>query len=353
MKDLSNLKELLESGVITNDEYATILKRLERHDGSYQEKWGDVIESFYEWCLGKYSITTAKGYKTCLYKFILYLTKTDSNTEAFECPFKTYSFVSVNNFLNKMENDNFGSQAINKTKYAIAVLGNYLASKDIKVPDISKIKISIKKEVNNTTIAITQDEIFNIVNVTDLRSKVCIMLAYDGCLRRVELSKIKVSDFNFDARQLFIYDTDGKIDRVCILSQETINTVKMYIDELYADIEKWNSNRAAKGRPLREDMGYIFQNIKMTIPSYSLLQKMLKDSAKKYYSSVYTDESVIEEKCSIITFESIRNSRKVYLLAQGVPVNDVMSMCGDKNYMSTYRFSKLVPVLYPNSIKTV
>lgn len=353
MNDLSNLKALLESGIITNDEYETIIKRLEKHDKNYQETWGDIVENFYEWCLGNYSVTTAKGYKTCLYKFILYLTKEETNIEAFKHEFKTYSFVAVNNFLNKMESDNFSSQAINKTKYAIAVLGNYLASKDIKVPDISKIKISIQKEVNNTTIAITQDEILSIVNVSDLRSKVCILLAYEGCLRRVELSRVKISDFNFDDKQLFVYDNDNKVDRVCILSSDTIAIVKNYIDELYKDIEKWNNNRVLKGKPVREDLGYLFQNVRMTVPSYSLLQKMLKESATKYYGTIYEDEAIVSEKCSNFTFESIRNSRKVYLLAQGVPVNDVMQMCGDKNYMSTYRFSKLVPALYPNSIRTI
>lgn len=36
---------------------------------------------------------------------------------------------------------------------------------------------------------------------------------------------------------------------------------------------------------------------------------------------------------------------------QGLDTKIVMQMCGDRNYMSTYRFVKLVPMLYPKKMK--
>ena len=50
------------------------------------------------------------------------------------------------------------------------------------------------------------------------------------------------------------------------------------------------------------------------------------------------------------TFETIRNSRRVYLLAQGKTVQQVMTLVGDRNYMATYRFVKVVPMLYPELV---
>lgn len=226
-------------------------------------------------------------------------------------------------------------------------------SRGIDVPDISDIKISIKEDTNNTTFAFRHDEIMKIVNVSELRNKVCIMLAYEGCLRRAELVNVKISDFDFDKNQLFIYDKDNKIDRVCILTDSTVEYIKQYIDELYEDIEKWNKSRSRNGREPREDFGYIFQSVKMVVPSYSLLHKMLKQSAMKYFSSIGMADDELNGNISKFSFENIRNSRKVYLLANGISVNDVMCMCGDKNYMSTHRFVKLVPMLYPETIKTI
>lgn len=351
MDNLVSLKQLLKDGIITKDEYNVISKRFIKSNVDYEETWGDIINNFYDWCIGKYSITTAKGYKTCLYKFVLYMTKELNNATAMEHKFKPYTFKMVNGFLNKLSSDGIGSQAISKTKYAIMVLGNYLLTKGVDIPDISSIKISIKDSVNKTTIALIQDEIIGIANIGDLRAKVCIMLCYEGALKRIELSNLKVSDFNFEKNQLFVRNNGSEIDRVCILSNRTVSVVKEYIDELYYNIGKWNNSRISKGKEPREDFGYIFQSVKMVVPSYALLQNMLKENAKNYYMSIGLTDDELLAKASKVTFESIRNSRKVYLLAQGIPINNVMQMCGDKNYMSTYRFMKLVPLLYPEKVK--
>ena len=74
---------------------------------------------------------------------------------------------------------------------------------------------------------------------------------------------------------------------------------------------------------------------------------MVKTNAETYYKANCTDLTEVKEKVKLVTFETIRNSRKVYLLSQGVSTQDVMQLSGDKNYMSTHRFSKLVPLLYP------
>lgn len=350
MDNLENLRGLLENGIITKGEYELIKKRFNMSQNEYNHTWQDILDDFYEWCTGKYSISTAKGYKTCLYKFVVYVTKEDDNKSALACDFKPYTFRTVNSFVSKLQEDGIGNQAISKTKYALIVLGNYLETKGIKTPDISSIKISITNEVNTTTVVLHEDEIKEIAHVSDLRSEVCILLCYEGALKRIELVNLKVSDFDFKKNQMFIRDSKDKIDRVCILSGLTMKLVKGYIEELYYNIDKWNNSRISKGKEPREDFGYIFQSVKMTVPSYALLQTMVKENAKNYYLKQGLDEEKYLEKVSNVTFESIRNSRKVYLLSRGIDIKDVMQICGDRNYMSTYRFIKLVPLLYPETI---
>lgn len=352
MYNLEELNKLLESGVITKEEYKTISKRLSISNNTYEETWQDVLDEFYNWCSDKYTVVTAKGYKTCLYKLVLWVTKESDNSEALQHNFKLYSFTDVNGLLNNMKEKGFNNQSINKVKYSINVLGKYLKTKGIKTPDIKPIKISIKNEVNNTTFAFRDDEVYSVASVGELRNKVCIMLCFEGCLKRIELMNLRISDFDFNKRQLFIYDKNNKIDRVCILSDSTIQLVKQYIDELYENIEVWNKSRITKGKQPRKDLGYIFQSIKMIVPSYSLLHTMVKDNAKIYYEKQGFSGEELDDKISKFSFENIRNSRKVYLLAHGFDVSEVMKSCGDKNYMSTHRFARLVPVLYPELVKT-
>ena len=123
--------------------------------------------------------------------------------------------------------------------------------------------------------------------------------------------------------------------------------VKEYKRELYTDVDKWNKSRIKKGKEIREDFGYIFQNIKTSTPSYPMLQTLLKNAAKKYYETQDLDADDFKQKVNSFTFETLRNSRRLYLLAQGNTVQQVMNIIGDKNYMTTYRFQKYVPVIYP------
>lgn len=278
---------------------------------------------------------------------MLYLTKVDSNEVALKKVFEPYSYQKVNNFINKMFNENFKSQSISKTRYAIIALGDYLKTLNVEIPDVSSIKVSIREEVNNTTIALPHDEIMGIIEHGDIRSKVCLLLCYECALKRNELCNVKVKDFNMANRQLVIYDNDGRVVRVCTLSKSTTMLILSYIDELYDDIDSWNKSRALRGREPRDDYGYIFQSVKMVKPSYSVLQTMVKNTAKSYYENLDFVGNELNEKVQQVTFESIRNSRKVYLLSQGYSVNDVMKMCGEKNYMSTHRFENLVNLLYP------
>lgn len=347
---IDEIKKLHENNLITDEEYEILVKRVDISTNSYEYSWGDILNDFYIWCSEKYTPSTAKGYKTCLYKFMLYLTKEETNKVAMTRKFETYSFQKVNSFINKMHNENFKKQSISKTKYAIIVFGDYLRNLHIEAPDIRDIKVPITDEVNNTTFALSHDEVLNIVNHGVLRSKICLLLCYEGALKRNELCSIKVQDFNLNKNQLIIYDDEGRLVRVCTLTKTTTKFVKMYIDELYENINNWNNSRKLRGREPREDFGYIFQSVKMIKPSYSLLQTMIKNASKSYYQSCGFQGDKLTSKIQNVTFESIRNSRKVFLLANGFSVNDVMKMCGEKNYMSTYRFESLVPMLYPKDI---
>lgn len=342
---------MLDNNIITQDEYNVIYNRMKPIKSISDYLWSDIVDGYSDWCNDKYTIVTAKGYRTCIMKFISYITKVEDKKEALNVKFKPYTFQSVNRFIGILCSDGLQKQTINKIKYSMIVLSDYLNSIGIEAPDITSITIHDDISVNNIIPLIREDEIYEVAETSDLRSKICILLCYEGALKRQELSKVRFEDFDYNNNQLVVYNEDGKFERVCLLSDKTIELVKEYKGVLYEDIEKWNKSRIRKGKELREDYGFIFQNIKTTTPSYSMMQTLFKNSSKEYYTSKGYEGDVLKNKISNFTFETLRNSRRLYLLAHGNTVNQVMNIIGDKNYMTTYRFQKYVPIFYPELFK--
>lgn len=346
---LQELKSLLQQGIITKDEYKMIENRLKEPKDVSEYTWDDIVNGYYNYCSDKYTQTTSKGYKTCIMKYAMYITKTDNYEESLEKPFHVFTFQNINKFVEWMHEDGLGNQTINKIKYALIVLCDYLNSLGIKTPDITPITIPEETSVKQHVPVIREDEIFEVAYTTDLRSRICIRLCYEAALKRNELTRVRFEDLAHRNNQLFIYDDDGRFTRSAVLSDELIAMIKEYKRELYADVDKWNKSRLKKGKELREDYGYIFQNIKAVVPSYPMLQTLLKNAVKRYYENNQnlSDEEA-KEKINAFTFETLRNSRRLYLLAKGNTVQEVMDIIGDKNYMTTYRFKKYIPVVYPD-----
>lgn len=351
MIDIKNIKEMLDSKIITKEEYDVIVSRIQAPKTVDNYTWSDIVDGYYDYCCQKYTIITAKGYRTCIMKFVMYYLNNNDYDYILKQKFDVFTFQRVNTFISWMTSEGLSSHTIKKIKYAMIVLCDYLKSIGIDAPDITNINIAEDKLDNDNVQLLTKDEIYDIAEGADIRAKICILLCYEGAIKRQEIFKVRFQDFDYEKCQLNIYADDNFI-RVCILNKQIIELVKTYKDMLYEDIEKWNKSRIKKGREIREDFGYIFQNIKTTTPSYPMLQTLLKNTAKKYYTEKGFDDKIIKSKVSNFTFETLRNSKRLYLLAQGYTVNQVMNIVGDKNYMSTCRFQKYVPMFYPDIYKS-
>ena len=350
MIDIKNIKEMLDSKIITKEEYDVIISRLQPPKTIDNYTWSDVIDGYYDYCCQKYTIITAKGYRTCIMKFVMYYVGNNDYDYILRQKFNVFTFKKVNTFISWMINEGLSSHTVKKIKYAMIVFCDYLKSIGIDAPDITNINIE-ENDTDENIPLLTRDEIYEVAESADIRSKICILLCYEGAIKRQEIFKLKFQDFDYDKCLLNIY-SDGNLARVCVLNEYIISLVKSYKDTLYEDISKWNESRVKKGKEIREDFGYIFQNVKTTTPSYPMLQTLLKNAAKKYYTEKGFDDKMVKNKVSNFTFETLRNSKRLYLLAQGYTVNQVMNIVGDKNYMSTCRFQKYIPVFYPNVYKS-
>ena len=349
MIKVKDIKKMLENNIITKDEYDTIISRLQPPKSVDNYTWGDVIDGYYDYCTKKYTITTAKGYKTCVMKFVMYCTGSFDYDAALREKFKVFTFQKVNAFVNWMAEKALTYHTMNKIKYALIVLCDYVKTLNLSVPDISNINIPDNEKVSEIVPLMAQDEIYKVAESAETRARLCILLCYEGALKRQEICKVRFDDFDYNKCQLNIYDDKGQFVRVCVLNKYIIYLVENYKEILYNNIDKWNKSRIKKGKPVRDDKGYVFQNIKTTTPSYPSLQTLIKNAAKNYYKNAETDQKTVTDKVSNFTFETLRNSKRLYLLSKGYTVNQVMNIIGDKNCMSTCRFQKYIPIYYPDS----
>lgn len=344
---------MLDSKIITKEEYNVIISRLQPAKTIENYTWFDIVDGYYNYCYDKYTSSTAKGYRTCVMKFIMYYIGNEEYNYVLKQKFNPFTFRTVNSFMSWMVDEGLSGRTINKIKYALIVLCDYLKSINIDAPDITNINnVEITDVDNKENVPIlNQDEIYDVAEGSDIRTKVCILLCYEGALKRQEVTKVRFQDFDYQNYQLNIYDKN-KFIRTCILNKQLIELVKEYQHMLYEDIDKWNKSRVKKGKEIRDDHGYIFQNVKTTTPSYPMLQGLLKKASKKYYTNKGLDDKIVKEKVSNFTFETLRNSKRLYLLAHGYTVPQVMNIIGDKNYMSTCRFQKYIPRFYPDAYES-
>lgn len=87
-----------------------------------------------------------------------------------------------------------------------------------------------RKETRIPVVA-SEEEVIRLIVASDNLKHQCIMgLLYSAGLRRGELVNLRLTDVNFDRRQLFVRGGKGKKDRTTILSDRMINALVKYFD---------------------------------------------------------------------------------------------------------------------------
>lgn len=182
MVDIKNIDEMLKLNIITKDEYDTIISRLKQPKEVHDYTLGDIVDGYYDYCCSKYTVVTAKGYRTCIMKFVMHVTGSNDYGKALNAEFKPFTFRKVNTFMQWLSDDGLSSHTINKIKYALIVLCDYLQSIGIEAPDITGIEVKVDDKPNKIIPLLPQDEIYDIANCVDIRSKLCILLCYECAL---------------------------------------------------------------------------------------------------------------------------------------------------------------------------
>ncbi len=349
---LISVEALYEQGIITKKEFDNIKERtiIKEIKDKSDVLFYDMLDSYVSYVSEKLSEPTIAAYRHKIIQFAQYMYDVDDESELLDKKFENFDLGTVKLFFKHLSDNNESLSYMNNIKSALNNFSEYLNFVGIIAPNIGQIKIDNTYYNQRVRYAYHIDEIYKMANSGTLRENVLIRLIFEGGLKRSQVIHIKHQDFNFERRQLVLHDQKTNLlDRVVLLEPETVSLVRRYIRELYSDIQLWNESRASRGRKLREDYGYIFQNIETATPQYPVVQNSLKKVAEKYFKEKGFDGKELEERVSEFTTESVKNSRRVYLFSQGLSTAEVMIKLDDKNFALCNKSKKLVPLLYPES----
>lgn len=155
------------------------------------------------------SAATIQYYTTYLGDFIDWLASETDVTEVEQLTIKEYKDYVI--FLSGTD---IKSSSVNTKIRAVKAFYNFLIDEE-KIGDCSR-KLKLIKQRKEEIIPLNDTEIrklldcFNTSEILELRNKCFVLLMLDCGLRRAELTRIKVSDVDFDQRSILV---NGKGDK--------------------------------------------------------------------------------------------------------------------------------------------
>jgi len=152
---------------------------------------------------------------------------------------------------------------------------------------------------------LTKEEIKRMIEVTkNPKHRLLIELAYGSGLRVSEVVKLKLKDFDFENKSIFVRQGKGKKDRKTILPENLITRIKEYFTENNGD-------------------KFLFPSYKNSHLSIRSVQKIVKTSAKlaKIDKNVYV--------------HALRHSFATHLLENGFDLKQISELLGHKRLETT------------------
>lgn len=219
--------------------------------------------------------------------------------------------------LDDLDIDNIKSFLETKTKEGVSPTTRNMALSSIKffycnvLDKTEKINIRSAKKPKTLPVVLSKSEIKEILNnISNLKHRLLISVAYGGGLRVSEVVQLRVRDLNIDESTIHLRQAKGKKDRVTILPNSLQKDLQKTILTKNLDDVLFESER---GGPL----------------STRTVQKTFENSLKK---------ADIKKRA---TFHSLRHSFATHLLEDGVDIRYVQELLGHQNIRTTQRYTQV------------
>lgn len=327
-KDINNL---LEAGIITEEEYGKIVERLQDYrnvknvktcKALLEEFENNLIDSGYS----KRSIyrmyNDAKRYVEFVYK------KNDRKHEIIlNADFDPELFTTeigrqyILYLLSSRETSTISAVA---TSYKIFVgflnRHYYTGIDESAVNEVVKLarkKLSFEKSREIVSDSyFTEEDIYFMADLCEISNKLVVLLCYEACMTRDEISICEFTDIDFGKEVINVKDPESRaVCRTMPLPHDLCVCLKNYREELLELNAQYNITRAKKKQEPRPFTEYVFQSRKSGSATVTLITTRLTDIADKWYKIKYEEtekEISFEEfvKSSVpVTFPNIRFSK--------------------------------------------
>ena len=153
---------------------------------------------------------------------------------------------------------------------------------------------------------LSQKEVFQLLEqCNSLKYRTILTLIYSAGLRISEAANLKLSDLDFNRKQIFIGSSKNKKDRYTLLANETILLIKQYM-QIYCPIE------------------YLFY-------SKDIAKRISPDCIENYFRQLLA-RSNIQKKIHVHT---LRHCFATHLLENGTSIFHIMHLLGHSNIQTT------------------
>ncbi len=172
-------------------------------------------------------------------------------------------------------------------------------------------KIKAPKSEKKLPTVLTKEEMKRLIDAcTNLKHKLLIKLLYSSGLRVSEAVSMRINDFELSEKMGTVRSGKGKKDRVIILSNDLVESIKKYLEKCKNDSE------------------YLFPGFNGHI-SIRMAQKIVNENAKK---------ADIKKR---VFCHALRSSFATHLLEDGVDIRIIQELLGHSSISTTQKYVKV------------
>ena len=257
--------------------------------------FSDHIRKFEEQITIKsYSPSTVFSYSRCIAQISLYCKKSPLDLDPDE----------INSYLYAMKNDKDLSETFFKhTVYGLRFF--------YRIYDLDERAIRLPSMKNNRKLpsVFSQEELRRLFKAPQrLKQRVLLSLIYSAGLRVSEVCKLKITDIDFDRKQIHVRESKNNNSRYVVLSAYIAAGLRQYIKG--SKPKEFLFNGREKGSPL----------------GHSAVQQSFRLAMKK--------SGILKEAC----VHTLRHSFATHLLEQGVDIVSIKEQLGHAHIQTTMMY---------------
>lgn len=325
-----------------------------------KKTWKQIIDEYLEsWVEEGHEVKTAKNYVRSIRRIGELINKCDTD-DVYGLEFVAPSETFVYDYMEEI-NNKYSPSTVTNAKNGIVTFYNFLYKKGYISKKIEFHFSNLKKNKQELQALLTKREIDDVSKSCGITERVMVQLAFETGLNAYKISELRIRQFiiedgklvifpsSYDIDKLKIVDLNDKtvlseMERVCNLSDELTENLKVRIRHANQVINK------IKKTGVENVYDFLFIEEDIDIPSKETLRSYT-DKLKRHYFRANDDVLSKAEKDKIkerFNLERITLSARVWYLANGETIEEVMNRHGIISKTLVSKYKKLVNVYYGN-----